>query len=138
MGLMFVLYIIRCSRNNQHYALICTTPLFYILAPICFNSSLPSSGSSWIYLIYLKYRSSRWYIIQCVVMWHVCQSVLVQSIVLPRWVVCTQLGSATDGTKTHRPHNHTLCDIPPIWSVFQVTQTDSRSSLMMADYCRNM
>jgi hypothetical protein len=33
------------NRNNQHYALICITPLFYILAPICFGSSLPSSGS---------------------------------------------------------------------------------------------
>jgi hypothetical protein len=42
---MFVLNIIRRSRNNQHYALICTTPLFYILAPTCFGSSLPSSGS---------------------------------------------------------------------------------------------
>jgi hypothetical protein len=34
-----------CSRNNQQYALICTTPLFYILAPTCFGSSLPSSGN---------------------------------------------------------------------------------------------
>ena len=33
------------SRNNQHYVPICTTPLFYILAPTCFGSSLPSSGS---------------------------------------------------------------------------------------------
>jgi hypothetical protein len=33
------------SRNNQHHALICTTPLFYILAPTRFGSSLPSSGS---------------------------------------------------------------------------------------------
>jgi hypothetical protein len=33
------------SRNNQHYALICTTPLFYILAPTCFGSRLPSSVS---------------------------------------------------------------------------------------------
>jgi hypothetical protein len=33
------------SRKNQQYALICTTPLFYILAPTCFGSSLPSSGS---------------------------------------------------------------------------------------------
>jgi hypothetical protein len=32
------------SRNNQHFALICTTPLFYILAPTCFGS-MPSSGS---------------------------------------------------------------------------------------------
>jgi hypothetical protein len=42
---MFVPRIIRHGRNNQHYALICTTPLFYILAPTCFGSSLPSSGS---------------------------------------------------------------------------------------------
>jgi hypothetical protein len=33
------------SRNNHYYALICTIPLFYILAPTCFGSSLPSSGS---------------------------------------------------------------------------------------------
>jgi hypothetical protein len=33
------------SRNNQHYALNCTTPLFYILALTCFGSSLPSLGS---------------------------------------------------------------------------------------------
>jgi hypothetical protein len=32
-------------RGTQHYALICTTPLFYALAPTCFGSSLPSSGS---------------------------------------------------------------------------------------------
>jgi hypothetical protein len=30
---------------NQHYALLCITLLFYILAPKCFGSSLPSSGS---------------------------------------------------------------------------------------------
>jgi hypothetical protein len=34
-----------CSRNDQQYALICTTPLFHILAATCFGSSLPSSGS---------------------------------------------------------------------------------------------
>jgi hypothetical protein len=36
---------LQSSRNNQQYALICTTPLFYTLAPIFFSSSLPSSGS---------------------------------------------------------------------------------------------
>jgi hypothetical protein len=36
---------IRSSRNNQHYALICTTPLFYVLSLTRFGSSLPSSGS---------------------------------------------------------------------------------------------
>jgi hypothetical protein len=44
-SLMFVPCIIRRSRNNQQYALIFTTPLFYILAPTCFGGSLPSSGS---------------------------------------------------------------------------------------------
>jgi hypothetical protein len=32
-----------CSINNQHNAQICTTALFYMLAPTCFGSSLPSS-----------------------------------------------------------------------------------------------
>jgi hypothetical protein len=31
------------SRNNQHNAHICTTVLFYMLAPTCFGSSLQSS-----------------------------------------------------------------------------------------------
>jgi hypothetical protein len=39
------LFIYKCSRNSQHYALICTTPLFDILASTCFGSTLPSSGS---------------------------------------------------------------------------------------------
>jgi hypothetical protein len=42
---MFVLCIIRRIRNIQHHALICTIPLFYMLVPTCFGSSLPSSGS---------------------------------------------------------------------------------------------
>jgi hypothetical protein len=33
---------------------ICTTALFYMLAPTCFGSSLPSSGSFWIRLSYVK------------------------------------------------------------------------------------
>jgi hypothetical protein len=54
-------------RKNKQYALICTTPLFYlyVLAPTYFGSSLPSSGSildpselaeiqiEW--LVYIKY-----------------------------------------------------------------------------------
>jgi hypothetical protein len=41
-------------------------------------------------------------------------------------------------TPAHRPRNHKLYDIPPTRSVFQVTQTDPRSTLMTVDYCRNM
>jgi hypothetical protein len=57
------------NRNNQPHALICTNPLFYILAPACFASSLPSSGSysdpselleiqiEWV--VYLKYITDK-------------------------------------------------------------------------------
>jgi hypothetical protein len=44
-SLVFVPCIIRRSRNNQHYELICTTALFTILAPTCLGTSVPSSGS---------------------------------------------------------------------------------------------
>jgi hypothetical protein len=37
-------YINKRSRNKKHYALIYTNPLFYMLAPTCFGSSLPLSG----------------------------------------------------------------------------------------------
>jgi hypothetical protein len=53
-SLMFVLCIIRHSRNNQYNTQICTTALLYILAPTCFGSSLPSSGGFWIRLSYVK------------------------------------------------------------------------------------
>jgi hypothetical protein len=49
--LMFISCIIRRSRNNQHYALICTTLLFYILAPKCFGKSAiirELHGSVWV------------------------------------------------------------------------------------------
>jgi hypothetical protein len=52
--LIFVLCIILRSRNTQHYAQICTTTLFYILALTCFGSSVLSSGSFWIRLSYMK------------------------------------------------------------------------------------
>jgi hypothetical protein len=42
---MTVPCIMEHTRNDQRYALICTTPLFHILAPTCFDSSLPSSRS---------------------------------------------------------------------------------------------
>jgi hypothetical protein len=41
-------------------------------------------------------------------------------------------------TPAHRPRNHTLYNILPIWFVFQVTRKDLRSFLMMAGYCWNM
>jgi hypothetical protein len=45
LGLMFIPCIIRRVRNDQQYAMFCNSPLFYVLAPRCFGSSLPSSGS---------------------------------------------------------------------------------------------
>jgi hypothetical protein len=46
---------------------------------------------------------------------------------------CTQHSRQNHDSVAHRPHNYTLYDIPPIRTVFQVTQMDPRSSLMMAD-----
>jgi hypothetical protein len=43
--LMFIPSINWRIIKNQQYALICNTPLFYMLAATCFGSSLPSSGS---------------------------------------------------------------------------------------------
>jgi hypothetical protein len=54
---MFVSSIIRRSRNNQHYAQICTTALFYRLVPACIGSSLPSSGSFPIRLSCMKIQT---------------------------------------------------------------------------------
>jgi hypothetical protein len=119
-SLVYVPCIIRNSRNNQRYALICTTPLFYVLAPICYSSSLTSSGSfldpSELLEIQIEWVVYR--IMCCYTTYSIC------------------ISSNSEGS--HRSRNHTLCDIPPIQFVFQVTQKDLRSSLMMAGYCRNM
>jgi hypothetical protein len=45
---------IKRSRKNQHNAQTCTTALFHMLVPTCFGSSMPSSGSFWIRLNYVK------------------------------------------------------------------------------------
>jgi hypothetical protein len=64
-SLIFVPCIIRRSRNNEHYALICTSPLFNILAPTCFGSSLPSSGifldPSELLEIQIEYARGSWF-----------------------------------------------------------------------------
>src|SRR5215510_2939430 len=103
---MFVPCIIRCSRNDQQYALICTTPLFYTLAPTCFGSSLPSSGSILdpselleIQIEWVVYHITCGYV-ACVL--DCCGSVCCASQL--RW--------------EHRPCNRTLYDIPPIRCVF--------------------
>jgi hypothetical protein len=72
---------ITCSRNNQHNAQICTTVLFYMLAPTCFGGSLPSSGSFWIRLSYAKIHIDTVVYHIMLVKWPVCQSVVVQSVV---------------------------------------------------------
>jgi hypothetical protein len=58
--------------------------------------------------------------------------------------LCTQLGSTTNGTTTLRHTGHINLhnnDIPPICSAFQVTNTDIRSSLIIAaasETCRSL
>jgi hypothetical protein len=92
---MFVPCIIRRSRNNQHCALnfTFTTPLFYILAPTCFGSNLPSSGS------FLEPSE----LLEIQIDWVVYH-------IMCGYVVCVS-DCGSDGT--HRPRNHTLYDIPP-------------------------
>jgi hypothetical protein len=115
---MFVPCIIRRSRNNQRYALICTTSLFYILAPTCLDSSLPSSGR-FLDRSELVELQMEW------VVYHVSVS------------VC-RIAQVNHGNPAHRPRNPTLYDIPPTPFVIQLTQKDLRISLIMAGYCRNM
>jgi hypothetical protein len=116
-------------RNDQQYALIFTTPLFYVLAPTCFGSSLPSSGN------YLDPSE----LPEIQIEWAVYHIMCGYVTCVPdcRGSVCcaSQLGH---DKPAHWPRNHTLYDIPPIRLVFQVTQKDLSSSLMVAGYCRNM
>jgi hypothetical protein len=81
--LMFVPCIIRRSKNKQHHARNCTTALFYILALICFGSSLPSSRSFWIRLSYVKIQIDLVVYHIMLVKWSGCRSVVVPHVVLP-------------------------------------------------------
>jgi hypothetical protein len=67
---MFILCVIRRSRSDQHNAQICNIVLFYMLAPTCFGSSVPSSGSFWIRLSYAKVQIDMvvYHIMLCVVL----------------------------------------------------------------------
>jgi hypothetical protein len=80
--------------------MVCTTSLFYILAPIGFGSGLPSSGS------YLDPSELPELQIEWVVYHIMCG-----------YVACVPdcRGSLWNNDNlAHRPRNHTLYDIPPI------------------------
>jgi hypothetical protein len=127
---MFVLCVISRSRNYQQYALICTTALFCILAATCFGSGLPSSGS------FLEPSE----LLEIKIEWVVCHVTCGYVACVPDCCGCCagKHNRPNHDTPAHKSRNHTLYDIPPIRFVFQVTQKDVRSSLMMAGYCRNM
>jgi hypothetical protein len=123
--LMFIPCIIRRSRKNQQYALICTTPLFfYVLGPTCFGSDLPSSGSV----------VDPFELLEIQIEWVVYH------------IMCGYVTGVPDcrfylrnhGNLAHGSRNHTLYDKPLIRFVLQVTQKGLRRSLMIADRCRNM
>jgi hypothetical protein len=57
-----------------------------MLAPTCFGSSLPSSGSFRIRLNYVKIQIDMVVYHIMLVKWPVCRSVVVQSVVLPSWL----------------------------------------------------
>jgi hypothetical protein len=50
----------------------------------------------------------------------------------------TQHSTRNHDNPAHRSRNQTLYDTSPVWFVFQVTQEDQLSSLMMECYCRSM
>jgi hypothetical protein len=100
---MFVPCITRRSRNDQQYAQICTTSLFYIPAPTCFGNILPSSGSFWIRLSYMKIQIGLVVYHIMLVKWPVCRSVVGPSVrrnhdiaamlvLLTRWVEKYNIG----------------------------------------------
>jgi hypothetical protein len=84
------------SRNNQQYAHICTTALFYMLAPTYFSSCLPSSGSFWIRLSYVKIQIDMVVYHIMLVKWPVCRGSVCCASQLSKYMhIRTQLGTAT-------------------------------------------
>jgi hypothetical protein len=57
-------------------------------------------------------------------MWPVCWSVVVPFAMLPS--TAGKHNKHNHNTLPHRPHKHTLYDIPPLLSAFQVTQDESK------------
>jgi hypothetical protein len=109
---MFVPCIARRCINNQHYALNYITSLFNVQAPTCYGSSLLSPGS---------------FLDPCELFKQIC------GVSCNVYVTCVP-ECCSSGTPAHRPHKHYM-----IYHLFiQVNHTDLRSSLMMADCCRNM
>jgi hypothetical protein len=108
---MLVPCIVRRSRNNQHYSQIYITALFSTLAPSCFGSSLPSSGSFWIRLSYMKIQIDLVVYRIILVKWPVCWSVVVSW----RW---------THNTPAHTPLNQHYMIYHQIDLYFHVTQTN--------------
>jgi hypothetical protein len=65
-------------RKNQQYALNVPLLYFYVLAPTCSGSSLPSSGSLLDPPELREIQTEGWYIIQRVVTWPVCRIVMME------------------------------------------------------------
>jgi hypothetical protein len=93
---------IKCSRNNQHNAQICTIVLFYMLAPTCFGSSQPSSESFWIRLSYVIIQIDMVVYHIMLVKLPVCRRVVVQSVVLPSWAPSWETQQTARAIQTRR------------------------------------
>jgi hypothetical protein len=69
---------------------------------------------------------------------YICRSVMVPSVALPSWEA-QQTEPLHSGRHTgHLTTHYMIYSYHPIRFVFQVNQKDLRSSLIIADYCRNM
>jgi hypothetical protein len=135
-----------------------------MLAPTCFGSSLPSSGSFWIRLSYLKIRIDMvvtlptlcYRILQfaCLPPWthalyHTCFTIfllvvhpvvlfVILTLVRPDAITSFNLFNSTQGTLHTDSYLLHILDKTLYRSVFSHNSDRSRSSLKMADYCRNM
>jgi hypothetical protein len=141
-SLMFIPCVIRRIGKDQQYALTCTTPLFYVLAPRCFSSSLPSSGSFLDPPELLKIQIE-WVVCHIMCGYVTCVSECHGSVscISQLSAICTQLGDTIDWTMAIQQTGHVTTHymIHHSFSLsFQLTQEVVISSLMMAGYCQNM
>jgi hypothetical protein len=118
--------------------LIPSTPLFYILAPTRFGSSMPLSGSS-LDPSELLENQIEWLIYHMMCGYvTVCRFVAVRSGVYLSRVGWDTHTRPYHDIPTHRSRNHTLYDISTTKFDFKVTHKDLSCFLIMACYCRNM
>jgi hypothetical protein len=126
--LRIIVMYLRNKHNQLDTLFTFTCTLLRFKVSTCFGQFLP--------IFRRHYTNAGLVIIVCGCRCGLVSEMMLPPVVLPNWA--GKHNRWNHNILVHRPHNHTLSDIPPIQFVFQVTQKDLRSSLMMAGYCWNM